>query len=172
MKIGIRTAALAHTRWYGHVLRFVLGGAVTVAAGLVARAFGPAVGGLLLAFPAILPAALILLYRSQNEQAHPPGRGARGRRAALLASVGAATGSFGLIAFALVVWAALGHAPTWSVLVGATAVWAVVAVSAWIARKRLGRITRGAPPAVSRRAWPGGASRRMARDPAGTKAPP
>jgi uncharacterized membrane protein YfcA len=171
MRIGIQAAALRHTHWYGHVLRFVLGGAVTVAAGLVAKAFGPAVGGFLLAFPAILPAALILLYRSQNEQAHPPGRGARGRRAALLASVGAATGSLGLIGFALVVWAALGHAPTAFVLVAATAAWGVVAVSAWLGRKQLWRFMRGAPPAVSRRAWRGDARPTTARDPAGPTAP-
>jgi hypothetical protein len=156
MKIGIRAAALRHSHWYGHVLRFVLGGAITVTAGLVAKAFGPAVGGFLLAFPAILPAALILLYRSQNEQAHPPGRGARGRRAAVLASVGAMTGSLGLIAFAVIAWAALGHAPTWSVLVGATAAWAVIAVAAWMGRKHLGRVharhgARGQPTRVTRR---------------------
>jgi hypothetical protein len=171
MKIGIRTAALRHTHWYGHVLRFVLGGAITVVAGLVAKAFGPAGGGFLLAFPAILPAALILLYRSQNEQAHPPGRGARGRRAAVLASVGAATGSLGLIAFAVVVWAALGHAPTWFVLVVATAVWAAVAVAAWLAREHLRRVTRAAPPAISRRASRADARTTKVLDPTATRAP-
>jgi len=142
MKIRIDPSALRHGHWYGHVLRFVLGGAITVAAGLVAKGFGPVIGGFLLAYPAILPAALILLERSQNEQARPPARGTRGRHAALLAAAGAATGSLGLIAFALVVWRTLGRLPSWIVLVAATFVWAAVAIAAWRGRRRLGRLTR------------------------------
>src|SRR4029079_1931415 len=113
MKVRVETSSLKHSRWYGHVLRFCLGGTVTVAAGLVAEWFGPAVGGILLAFPAIMPAALILLERSQNEQGPPPGCGARGRRAVVLDAAGAAMGSIGLLAFAFVVWGALVRLPTW-----------------------------------------------------------
>jgi hypothetical protein len=141
MRIGLDRSGIRHSRWYGHVLRFALGGGITAAAGLVAKAFGPGTGGFLLAFPAILPAALILLERSQNEEVQGARRGARGRRAALLAAVGAATGSLGLIAFALVSWQALGRARTWLVLIAATAAWAAVAVAAWLGRKRLGRLS-------------------------------
>ncbi len=42
-------------------MRFLFGGACTVAAYLVAKHFGPAVGGLFLAFPAILPASASLI---------------------------------------------------------------------------------------------------------------
>jgi hypothetical protein len=98
------------------------------------------VGGFLLAFPAILPAALILLERSENDQVQGARRGARGRRAALVAAAGAATGSVGLIAFAAVAWQALGHARSWVVLVAATLTWAAVALAAWLGRKRLGRL--------------------------------
>lgn len=140
MNVRLDTSALKHSHWYGHLLRFVLGGAITVAAGLVATAFGPAVGGLLLAFPAILPAALILLERSQNEQAPPPRRGARGRRAVSLAAAGAAMGSLGLVVFALVVWGgALGRTPAPLALAAATLAWAVVAVAAWTVRRRMAR---------------------------------
>jgi hypothetical protein len=139
MKVRVEASSLKHTHWYGHVLRFVLGGTVTVAAGLVARWFGPAVGGILLAFPAIMPAALILLERSQNEQVPPPGCGARGRRAVVLDAVGAAMGSIGLIAFALVVWKTLVRMPTSLALIAGTAAWAVVAVLVWVARKRMAR---------------------------------
>ena len=137
MKVRVETSSLKHSRWYGHVLRFVLGGAVTVAAGLVAEWFGPAVGGILLAFPAIMPAALILLERSQNEQVPPPGCGARGRRAVVLDAAGAAMGSIGLLAFAFVVWGALVRLPTWLALVAGTVAWAGVAVIAWIVRRRM-----------------------------------
>ena len=99
---------------------------------------------MLLAFPAILPAALILLQRSQNEQVHGPASGARGRRAAVLAATGAAIGSLGLAAFAAVVWRGLGHAPSWSILVAATLVWAGIAGPAWLGRKRLDRRRRPA----------------------------
>ena len=93
-------------------------------------------GGFLLAFPAILPAALILLERSENDQVQGARRGARDRRAA----TGAATGSLGLILFAVVAWQSLGLVPTWLVLVAATLTWAAVAVAAWLGRKRLGRL--------------------------------
>jgi len=139
VNVRLDTSALKHSHWYGHLLRFVLGGAITVAAGLVAKAFGPAVGGLLLAFPAILPAALILLERSQNEQAPPPRRGARGRRAVLLAAAGAAMGGLGLVVFALVAWAGLGRTWTPLALAAATLAWAVVAVAAWTVRQRMAR---------------------------------
>lgn len=141
MRIRVDTAALQHSRWYGHLIRFVLGGAITVAAGLVAKAFGPVVGGLLLAFPAILPAALILLARSQTERiAGSRSTGARGRRAAVLAASGAAMGSAGLIAFALAAWVLLsrGHSAG-AALAAATVVWAAVAVGTWIVRRAVAR---------------------------------
>lgn len=139
MKVRVETESLKHSHWYGHVLRFVLGGAVTVVAGLVAKWFGPAVGGILLAFPAIMPAALLLLERSQNEQVPPPGCGARGRRAVVLDAAGAAMGSMGLIAFAFVVWGGLVRWPTPVALIAGTVAWAAVAVVIWMARTRIAR---------------------------------
>ena len=139
MKVQVETSSLKHSHRYGHVLRFVLGGTVTLAAGLVAKWFGPAVGGILLAFPAIMPAALILLERSQNEQVPPPGCGARGRRAVVLDAVGGAMGSLGLIAFAVVVWKTLVRMPTTLALIAGTVAWAAVAVVVWMARKRMAR---------------------------------
>jgi hypothetical protein len=38
-----------------YAIRFVIGGLITTATGLVARKFGPVVGGLFLAYPAIFP---------------------------------------------------------------------------------------------------------------------
>jgi hypothetical protein len=139
MRIRVDPTALKHSRWYGHVLRFALGGVITVAAGLVAKVSGPAVGGFLLAFPAILPAALILLRRAQNEELRARSTGARGRRAVVLTATGAAVGSLGLAAFAFVAWCALGGTRSWLVLVLAMLAWALVAGVAWAARKRLGR---------------------------------
>lgn len=49
----IKLGALKEGRWYEYAIRFVLGGIATVLAGLIADAFGPAYGGLFLAFPAV-----------------------------------------------------------------------------------------------------------------------
>lgn len=141
MKVRIDTSALKHSHWSGHLIRFALGGAITVVAGLVSKAFGPVIGGLLLAFPAILPAALVLLERSQNEQVHQPNRtGARARRAVVLAAAGAATGSLGLIAFALAAWRTFGATPTPLALIAATLAWALVAAFAWLVRTHMARL--------------------------------
>jgi hypothetical protein len=48
MKIQLDTEGLKDTKWYQYALRFVFGGAMTVVAGMVAKEFGPTVGGLLL----------------------------------------------------------------------------------------------------------------------------
>jgi hypothetical protein len=83
--------ALRKTKWWEYVLRFVFGGAVTVGAGFIAHAYGPAIGGLFLAFPAILPAALTLV------RVHD------GRAKAADDARGAQLGAAGLIAFGLLV---------------------------------------------------------------------
>ena len=100
-------------------VRFVLGGIITVCTGLVANAYGPAVGGLFLAFPAILPASLTLVDEHD------------GRREAADDARGACLGAVGLLAFAAVVWltGARWQAPV--VLATATAAWAVACGVAW-----------------------------------------
>jgi hypothetical protein len=55
MVARVNWSALKQSREY--VLRFVLGGLATVMAGAVATFYGPAVGGLFLAFPAMALAA-------------------------------------------------------------------------------------------------------------------
>jgi hypothetical protein len=49
-------AGLTTTRWHEYAIRFAVGGAITVIAGLITRKWGPGIGGLFLAFPAIFPA--------------------------------------------------------------------------------------------------------------------
>ena len=53
MIVRLNPSALRETRWYEYLIRFALGGAITVIAGYIAARFGPIVGGLFLAFPAI-----------------------------------------------------------------------------------------------------------------------
>ena len=106
MIVQFKPSALRQTRWYEYLVRFVLGGAMTVVAGLIAARFGPVVGGLFLAFPAIFPASATLIekhVRQRKEKAGLPGA-RRGKEAAALDAAGAALGSFGLAAFGLVIW--------------------------------------------------------------------
>jgi hypothetical protein len=68
MIIQLNLSALRKTRWYEYAIRFVLGGAMTVIAGLIAARFGSVVGGLFLAFPAIFPASATLIEKHVRER--------------------------------------------------------------------------------------------------------
>jgi Protein of unknown function (DUF3147) len=138
MIVQLNWSALRETRWYEYLTRFVLGGATTVIAGLIAARFGPIVGGLFLAFPAIFPASVTLIEKHVRERKEKAGlAGARrGKDAAALDAAGAVLGSFGLAAFALVVWLLIEWAPSLA-LVLATVAWLAVAVFAWWLRHRL-----------------------------------
>ena len=100
MKISLDLSALGKTKWFEYALRFAFGGSITVAAGLVAKKWGPGVGGLFLAFPAIFPASATLVekHEKQEKQQHGLDGTNRGREAA-----GAEIGSIGLIGFAVAV---------------------------------------------------------------------
>lgn len=102
-----------------YVLRFVFGGLVSVAAALLSKRFGAGFGGLFLAFPAILPASLTLVKEHD------------GRNAAKDDALGAALGSLGLGAFALVVWGSADWNVPMLTLGLALVVWFVVSASAW-----------------------------------------
>ena len=102
-----------------HALRFGFGGVVTLLTGLVAHRFGPSIGGLFLAFPAILPAALTLVEEHD------------GRKQAIDDTRGAALGSIGLGAFALVCWRFADAGPSYAVLAGATLAWMAIGSAAW-----------------------------------------
>ena len=66
--IQVDASALRRTGWREYALRFVLGGAITVAANLIAQRFGPVVGGLFLAFPAIFPASATLVAKHEEKK--------------------------------------------------------------------------------------------------------
>jgi hypothetical protein len=135
VKIRVDASGLRHTRWYGHVLRFAVGGAVTVATGLVGKAAGPVIGGLFLSFPATFPVGLVMMERLENRAVGPAARGHRARRAALAEAVGATVGAVGLSAFALVVWRGSGKAAAATVLAGAGCAWVIVALATWYGRR-------------------------------------
>jgi uncharacterized protein DUF3147 len=114
---GVRSVHL-----WEYVARFAFGGAVSVVTTLVARAYGPLVGGLFLAFPSIFPASITLVKRHD------------GRAKALDDARGARIGGGGMIAFALVVWAGSERYSPLLVLASGLATWALVSVGLWILR--------------------------------------
>jgi uncharacterized protein DUF3147 len=133
MKVMVSLGALQELRFHEYLIRFVAGGIITVAAGLIAKRFGPSFGGLFLAFPAILPASATMIAKHKRLRKEEKGlRGTiRGRKAAGADAAGAALGGIGLIVFAILVWRMLPHLSAWAALTSATAAWFGVAYGAW-----------------------------------------
>ena len=139
MRVRINASGFRNTRWYEYAIRFLFGGLITVASGMIAKRFGPGVGGLFLAFPAIFPASATLVEsheRKTKEKAGLHGQ-KRGRHAAGIDAAGASIGSIGLMAFAIVVWRFLPTYDTTVVLAGATVVWFGLSLLVWQIREQI-----------------------------------
>ncbi len=100
--------------------RFLSGAATSVIAGIITLGFGPRVGGIFLAFPAILAASLTLI-EEQNDSAE-----------AREDSRGAVLGGLAMVAFAAVGAIAFGHLGGAIVLLLAAAAWLVVAMLGYL----------------------------------------
>ena len=57
MIVKFNSSALRQTRWYEYVVRFLLGGAMTVFAGLIAARFGLSLAACFSRFPRSFPQA-------------------------------------------------------------------------------------------------------------------
>lgn len=100
--------------------RFLAGGMTSVAAGVVTLLFGPRVGGILLAFPAILAASLTLIEEQEDSaEAREDARGA-------------VMGGLALGAFAAVGAVTLGKIGAALALLCASAAWALVALVGYL----------------------------------------
>jgi hypothetical protein len=129
MKISLDLSALGKTKWYEYALRFAFGGAITVAAGLIANKWGPRVRGLFLAFPAIFPASATLVEKHEKQTNSNTARTEQSVAGKPLAStVGAAIGSIGLIAFTVAVWRLMPLLSTWLVMICASLAWLITSV--------------------------------------------
>lgn len=102
-----------------YLLRFAAGGAITAITGLIATHWGPAVGGLFLAFPAIFPASLTLVKQHD------------GRRRALDDARGGRIGTIALAGFAGSATLTAARWPPVVFLPIATVIWLIIAVLAW-----------------------------------------
>jgi hypothetical protein len=144
--VQARLAHLKGIKPHEWAVRFVFGGLCTMLAGLIAKHFGPAVGGLFLAFPAIFPASASLI--EQHEIMHKQRIGksgqTRGRVLAGIDAAGAAIACCGLAGFAVIVWKGLpGHGGP-AVIAAAMVAWILVSISLWLLGKS--RLLRRRPP--------------------------
>lgn len=97
-------------------VRFAAGALTSIVAGVLTLLAGPRIGGIMLAFPAILVASLTLIYR--EEDAHEAREDARG----------AIAGGVALTAFAVVFTALIGHTSGPVTLLIAAVAWLAVAL--------------------------------------------
>jgi uncharacterized membrane protein (GlpM family) len=124
--VRVRPGELKQTRGRDWLIRFAFGAGVSALAGIVAALAGPTVGGLFLAFPAILLASLTLVAQED------------GPRLARDEARGATIGTLGLLAFAAVLVVLVGRAPIWAALLAAALAWTVVAVGGYLLARRAG----------------------------------
>jgi Protein of unknown function (DUF3147) len=101
-------------------IRFIFGVLISLAAALIGLRFGPHAGGLFLAFPAILPAALTLLQRHE------------GRNRADASAWGSVAGAVGMVGFAIGAVVTFGRLPAAACLLIATAAWVALAAPSWL----------------------------------------
>jgi hypothetical protein len=133
-------SSLKETKPHQYALRFLFGGICTVLAGLIAKRYGPGLGGLFLAFPAIFPAAASLIESHEKKRKAQDGFDGtkRGRLAAGIDALGASLGCLGLMAFAFTLWIGLPKYSAVRILIVATVVWLGVSTLLWtIHRNRL-----------------------------------
>jgi hypothetical protein len=151
MIVSAKLGALRGIKVHEFAVRFLFGGLCTVAAGLIAKRFGPSIGGLFLAFPAIFPASASLIEKHEKQHKQRIGRDGtkRGRAAASIDAAGASLGALGLIAFAVVVWRILPQSNSWLVISAASVAWFAVSICGWLLRKS--RVVHAASGSIQRR---------------------
>jgi hypothetical protein len=139
MRVWLDFSTVKQTRWHEFAVRFLLGGLITAATGIIGKKYGASVGGLFLAFPAIFPASATLLDKHEKEKKQRAGLNGRGRARQLVSldAAGTAMGSVGLFVFGLLVAELVRQHRPWIVIAAATVTWMAVSVLIWHVRKRL-----------------------------------
>lgn len=135
--IKMEFSSLRQTQPHEYAIRFLFGGICTVLAGLIAKRYGPGIGGLFLAFPAIFPAGASLIedHEKKRKAQHGFDGTKRGRLAASIDALGASLGSIGLAAFALTLWIVLPSHNAYGSVSFATFVWFGVSFLLWKAHR-------------------------------------
>jgi hypothetical protein len=123
--VGSEAGKLRSIRPRDLAVRFAFGAAVSVAAGMIGQAMGERAGGVLLAFPAILPTALTLIEARE------------GTSSAVSDIRGAVVGALGMLGFALAAVALAGRIPVVLALLVATLTWLGVSLAVYFGGTRL-----------------------------------
>jgi hypothetical protein len=119
--VGADLAKLRTVKLTELLIRFAFGAAISIVAGLISLAFNHFVGGMFLAFPAILPASLTLLEKKE------------GNAQATSDLQGAVLGAIALGGFAVVAGFGLRRAGAPLALLAALAAWTALAVAIYLA---------------------------------------
>jgi hypothetical protein len=127
---------LSRVRLSDLAVRFGFGAAESVAAAVTGNVFGEFVGGMFLAFPAILPATLTLLEQHD------------GTPAAVHDQRGALLGALGMVAFAMTAALGFDRLAVGVVVALASAAWTLVAVGVYLAVTSWRRVHRPVPPSA------------------------
>jgi hypothetical protein len=138
MIADVNLASLKITKPHEYAIRFFFGGIVTAAAGLIAMRYGPVIGGLFLAFPAIFPASATLIQSHEKQAKQKAGYDGtnRGRIAAGIDATGTFLGALALLVFAFLLYRFLpSHSPTLT-LTAASLAWLILSVLLWLLVKR------------------------------------
>jgi hypothetical protein len=138
MIVDINLASLKITKPHEYAIRFFFGGLVTAAAGLIAMRYGPVIGGLFLAFPAIFPASATLIESHEKQAKQKAGYDgtSRGRIAAGIDATGTFLGALALLVFAFILYRFLpSHRPTLT-LAAASLLWLILSILLWLLVKR------------------------------------
>lgn len=112
---GVNLGAVREAKPRDVAVRFVFGAVISAIAGLVGKRYGQHAGGLFLAFPAVLPAALTFVEKKGGAQA------AHGE------TIGAVAGALAMVAFAAVVALLVARAGAPLALLSGLVAWVVVA---------------------------------------------
>jgi hypothetical protein len=139
MRVGIELTKLREGTVGEYLARFLFGGLVTVVDSLIARRYGPVVGGLFLAFPGIFPAAVSMNEKHARKRKAESGEHGTlfGRAEASVEAAGAAAGALGLAAFALTLWTGLPRHGLSMILWLAMVAWLGTSIVFWWLRERL-----------------------------------
>ena len=147
--ISVSPSSLKEGRWYEYLVRFALGGAVTVFTGLISSCYGASIGGLFLALPAIFCASATMIEKHEIRRKREAGLDGRrsGEKAAALDAAGAALGALGMLAFAIVFSVTVTR-NVGGAFVGASLAWVIVSVAAWCVRRKMRSVRRRIPGKV------------------------
>jgi hypothetical protein len=127
-RIRFAADALRSVKPSEYAVRFGFGAAISAGAAILALAFGDRVGGLFLAFPAILPATLTLIQKRE------------GRKPAVADAHAATIGAVAMVGFALVA-ALVFRASAPLAVPAALGTWVIVSLVLFVAVRLLAHRT-------------------------------